>query len=85
MSRMFYSDDERDQQDRAVLYGKIKDLEALVDKLRGAIGHFAECPCCEQRTECDEECTFGEDCPDDYEQMQYFRSLLYEVLRGDQK
>lgn len=46
------------------------------DLVDNALGSLTECPCCMERKECTHDCTFAEDCPDDCEQMEYFRSAL---------
>ena len=46
------------------------------DRLRDALIIHCECPCCERRDCCDEECTFSEDCPTEYEFMTFMRELL---------
>lgn len=36
----------------------------------------ARCICCDEVDECVDECTFSEDCPDDFERMEYVRGAL---------
>ena len=71
MGRMTYSDEEREQQDRALLYARVKELEEWIMLL-------AYCPCCDLTdVTCYPGCTFAEDCPSEAEQMQSARDVLY--------
>ena len=73
MSRMFYTDAERAEQDRALLYSRIKELEEWIEP-------FAYCPCCEKTSDkCSPGCTFAADCPDSAEVMASARYILYRV------
>lgn len=53
------------------------NLRAKVEKYEDYLRNRASCPCCEGIDECDEECTFADDCPDENEAMWHVRDLLF--------
>ena len=42
----------------------------------------ANCPCCQQTETCEDECTFKDDCPDDYPRLEAARNALQSVERA---
>lgn len=52
-------------------------LRAQLVKYEDFLRNKATCPCCVGVDECDEECTFAEDCPEENESMWHVRDLLF--------
>lgn len=47
-----------------------------IERLREWIEGDARCPCCDTFSECDDECTFADDCPIEHERMMAARAVL---------
>ena len=63
----------------------IKHVPALLAEVR-ALREYAlmdaNCPCCQQTETCEDECTFKDDCPDDYPRLEAARNALQSVERA---
>lgn len=55
---------------------RVSKLQAEIERLREYIAYDANCPCCNQNEECEEGCTFKDDCPDGAEKMEMARKIL---------
>ena len=54
------------------------DQKERIEKLEAFLIGYCNCPCCNENKECDPECTFSVDCPEDYEKMQQAREVYWD-------
>lgn len=47
-----------------------------IEKLKAFVLPFANCPCCNENEMCVTGCTFGNDCPEEFERMILAREAL---------
>lgn len=47
-----------------------------LDRIRLALEHETECPCCGERETCCDECSFAGDCPAECDRMMFMRTVL---------
>ena len=62
--------------DIGAAWNLLDEAADAVEKVFFAFDCETVCPCCGQRIECEDGCTFFEDAPQDHERMMFYRSVL---------
>lgn len=66
-------------QRKAAIAERWAQLSDRLERLESYLGALAECPCCQERVECLEDCTLAADCPREHEKMMEVRKILKET------
>lgn len=81
-------DRDRIAQDWKALVNEVKRLQGIeaerelnvansrIEKLKAFVLPFANCPCCNENEMCVTGCTFGNDCPEEFDRMILAREAL---------
>lgn len=62
--------------DIGTAWNLLDEAADALEKVFNMLDCEASCPCCQERVDCEDECTFEGDDPDAHERMQFIRELL---------
>jgi len=60
---------------------EIDELLQFKAEIHAALDCETECPCCQERDLCAEECSFAKDDPDAFARLQFMRDTLHAKFR----
>jgi hypothetical protein len=62
--------------DIGTAWNLLDEAADVIEKIFNGLDCEAQCPCCQEKTDCVKGCTFATDSYDGYERMQFIRELL---------